>query len=53
MEETKGAPEVVVKELELRALELYEQVVKDGKLAMYGASLDDVDFEKVVGIWAR
>jgi hypothetical protein len=34
-------------------LQLYKEVVEGGRLGVYGASLDDVEFDKVVAYWAR
>ena len=53
MHEAMEGSEATVNELQSRALRLYKEVVEGGKLSVYGASLDDVDFDKVVAIWAR
>ena len=36
-----------------KALRFYSEVVRDGKLSVFGATLADVDFDKAVAFWAR
>lgn len=53
MHEAMEGSEATVNELQSRALKLYKEVIEGGKLSVYGASLENVDFDKVIGIWAR
>ncbi|KIV81666.1 hypothetical protein PV11_03835 [Exophiala sideris] len=53
MHELIGDSVTVTAGLQSRAEVLYKEVVEGGKLSVYGASLDEVDFDKVVAMWAR
>ena len=53
MHEAKGGSAATANTLQSRALQLYKEVVEGGRLGVYGASLDDVEFDKVVAYWAR
>lgn len=53
MHEAMEGSEATINDLQSRALKLYKEVVESQRLSVYGASLDDVDFNKVVAMWAR
>jgi hypothetical protein len=53
MYEAMGEPEAIVNDYQSRALELYKEVVESGRLSVYGASLEELNFDKVVSVWAR
>lgn len=53
MHKAEGAPESAVNEFESRSLKLYKEVIQAGKLSVYGASMEEVNFDKVVSLRSR
>jgi len=53
MSESKGEDDRQIEIYESRALALYKEVVESGRLAVFGATLQDLDYNKVVAFWAR
>ena len=53
MHEMMKGSKVTADQLKSQALKMYGEIVDGGKLQVYGASLDDVDFDKIVAMWAR
>jgi len=53
MSESKGEDDGKIEVYESRALALYKEVVESGKLAVFGATLQNLDYNKVVAFWAR
>lgn len=53
MYESMEGSKAEIEEQRSQALKLYKEVVESGRLSVYGASLEVVNFDKVVAMWAR
>ena len=52
MYDAMGDMEDTVEDLRSRALKMYTEVVESGRLAPLGATLENVDYDKVISVWA-